>query len=80
MQSTLWRKTMFTKAESGRDAFTFSLHGLTTIASFTFAPALAQDQINKARDERCARACREDNDTIRKIEDFLARHFAYGCC
>ena len=71
---------MFKKAESGRDAFTFSLHGLTTIASFTFAPAIAQDQINKAWDERLETASREEGKTIRRIEDFLARHFASGCC
>ena len=71
---------MFKKAESGRDAFTFSLHGLTTIASFIFAPAVAQDRINKAWDERLESAPREDSDTIRRIEDFLARHFAGGCC
>ena len=71
---------MFEKAKSGRDAFTFSLHGLTTIASFTFAPAIAQDQINKAWDERLETASREEGKTIRRIEDFLARHFASGCC
>jgi hypothetical protein len=71
---------MFKKAKSGRDAFTFSLHGLTTIASFTFAPAMAQDRINKAWDERLDSAPREESDTIRRIEDFLARHFANGCC
>jgi hypothetical protein len=71
---------MFKKAESGRDAFTFSLHGLTTIASFTFAPALAHDRINKAWDERLGTAPREESDTIRRIEDFLARHFANACC
>ena len=71
---------MYSKARSGRDAFTFSLHGLTTIASFTFAPAIAQDQINKAWDERFETAPREERNTIRRIEDFLARHFANGCC
>ena len=71
---------MFTKAESGRDAFTFSLHGLTTIASFTFAPALVQDRINKAWEERLENAPGEEGRTIRRIEDFLARHFASGCC
>ena len=71
---------MFKKAESGRDAFTFSLHGLTTIASFTVAPAIAHDRINQAWDERLENAPREGSDTIRRIEDFLARFYATGCC
>ena len=71
---------MFKKAHPGRDAFTFSLHGLTTIASFTFAPAMAQNQINKAWDERLESAPRDSSQTIRRIEDLLARYFANGCC
>ncbi len=43
---------MFEKAKPGRDAFTFSLGGMKTISSFTFAPAIADDRINKIRDER----------------------------
>ena len=71
---------MFEKAKSGRDAFTFSLHGMTSIASFTIAPAVADDRINQAWDRRFAGATRKGNDTIVKIEDFLGRHFASGCC
>ena len=71
---------MFEKATSGRDAFTFSLHGMKTIASFAAAPAIAQDQINKARDERLAREPEARVDTILRIEDFLARYFAPGGC
>lgn len=41
---------MFEKAKKGRDAFTFSLGGMRTIASFTIAPAVADDRINKIRD------------------------------
>jgi len=41
---------MFEKAKPGRDAFTFSLGGMRTIASFIAAPAIADDQLNKARD------------------------------
>jgi len=50
--NTLWRKSMFEKAKSGRDAFTFSLGGMTTIASFVAVPAVADDQINRLRDDR----------------------------
>ena len=71
---------MFEKATSGRDAFTFSLHGMKTIASFAAAPAIAQDQINKARDERLARQPEHRVDMTLRIEDFLARYFApCGC-
>jgi len=37
---------------SVRDPFTFSLYGATTIASFTAAPAVAHNLINKMLDER----------------------------
>jgi hypothetical protein len=71
---------MFEKAKSGRDAFTFSLHGMTTIASFTPAPAIADDQINNAIDDSFGRGPGRDSDVIRAIEDFLARYYAPGCC
>jgi hypothetical protein len=71
---------MFKKAESGRDAFTFSLHGLTTIASFIPVPAVAQDRINKAWDERLDGAARKKPSAIRRFEDFLGRYYANGCC
>ena len=41
---------MFEKAKRTRDAFTFSLGGMKTIASFVAAPAIADDRINKIRD------------------------------
>jgi hypothetical protein len=63
---------MFKKARSGRDAFTFSLHGMTTIASFTLAPAIADDRFRKAASDRRRRA-------IRRVEDFLGHYFAPGC-
>jgi hypothetical protein len=43
---------MFEKAKPGRDAFTFSLGGITAIAPFVAAPAIAHDRINKIRDSR----------------------------
>jgi len=43
---------MFEKTKSRRDAFTFSLGGMKTIASFTIAPAVADDRINQILDER----------------------------
>ena len=41
---------MFEKAKRARDAFTFSLTGMKTIASFVSPPAIADDRINKIRD------------------------------
>jgi len=34
------------------DSFTFSLGGLSTVASVAIAPAIADDRINRIRDER----------------------------
>lgn len=71
---------MYTKAKSGRDAFTFSLRGMTTIASFTIAPAVAHDRINSAIGERLSRVHEDQPDTAREIENVLARYFAPGRC
>ena len=58
----------------------FSLRGMRTMASFTVAPAIADDRINRSVDERLSRAQEDRPDTVRAIEDFLARYFAPGCC
>lgn len=50
---------MFEKAKPGRDAFTFSLGGMAAKSSFVIAPAIADDRINKIRDERL-RSAHED--------------------
>jgi hypothetical protein len=71
---------MFEKARSGRDAFTFSLHGLTTIASFTLAPAIAEDRIDRAADTRSGGSIPGASPVVRRIEDFLGSYFAPGCC
>ena len=47
---------MFEKAKPGRDAFTFSLGGMATKSSFVIAPAIADDRINRIRDEHVRRA------------------------
>ena len=46
---------MIHKARPVRDPFTFSLGGMATIASCVAAPAVADDRINKAWDERLSR-------------------------
>lgn len=58
---------MIKKAKSGRDAFTFSLRGLTTIASFSAAWAIADDRINKGLDERLRRMVEDQPDTAQEI-------------
>ena len=52
---------MLNKAKVARDAFTISLGGMTTIASFFPAQAIAHDRINKVLDEQQALA-RENRD------------------
>ena len=48
---------MFSKAKPGADAYTFSLGGMTTIASFAAVPVIADDRINRIWDERLKRDC-----------------------
>jgi hypothetical protein len=43
---------MSLKAGTTRDSFTFSLGGLTTIASFVPAPVVADNRIRQQRSER----------------------------
>lgn len=52
---------MLKKGPKAHDAFTFSLGGMTTVASFAVAPAIADDRINKVRDEQL-RQRRPDQD------------------
>jgi hypothetical protein len=46
---------MFNTAKPARDAFTFSLGGMAAIRSFVIAPAVADNRINQAWDERLRR-------------------------
>ncbi|MBT8090921.1 MAG: hypothetical protein KJO01_12000 [Gammaproteobacteria bacterium] len=54
---------MFEKAKPGRDAFTLSLGGMAAKSSFVIAPAIADDRINKIRDERQRQAQEDQPDT-----------------
>jgi len=56
---------MFEKAKPGRDAFTFSLVGMAAKSSFVIAPAIADDQINKIRDERLRNAHEDQPEAAR---------------
>lgn len=46
------RRIMSNEFKRPRDAFTFSLGGLATVAMFAFSPAISGDRINRLRDER----------------------------
>ena len=71
---------MFKKAHSGRDAFTFSLQGIRTIASFTAVPVVPDDRLNAAIERRLSGRDSDSRDFLRQVEDFLARYFVPGQC
>lgn len=74
---------MFAKANPGRDAFTFSLGGVAAINTYVPATVIADDRINKAIDARLRRRRTgrpAEAPALLKIEDFLARYYAAGCC
>ena len=71
---------MFEKAKPARDAFAFSLGGMAANSSFVIAPVVADDRINKVRDERLSQHQEDQPDTARKIENVLAYYFAPGRC
>ena len=52
---------MFAKHNNVRDAFAFSLGGMTAITSFTAAPAIADDRINQVLDAQRAEKRRKGN-------------------
>lgn len=58
---------MFYKAKPARDAFTFSLGGISTISSFVVAPAIELDRINSGCDERLGKGQKVRPDTTRAI-------------
>lgn len=43
---------MFRKDRQPRDAFTFSLGGTTTVSPFVAMPIVADNRINKVRDQK----------------------------
>ena len=71
---------MFEKAKPARDAFAFSLAGMTAKSSFVITTAIADDRLNKVWDERLSRHQEDQPDTARKIENVLAYYFAPGRC
>lgn len=71
---------MFEKAKPARDAFKFSLGGMTAKSAFVIAPAIADDRLNKVWDERLGRDQENQPDMAREIENVLAYYFAPGRC
>ena len=67
------------KANSARDAFTFSLRGTASTNSYAFVPVIADDVLNKIWDKRLRSDLVRRRDLARKIEDLLVRFFAHGC-
>ena len=64
---------MFNKARPSRDAFAFSLGGISAITSFVAARAVADDRINDVHDERL-RGWQEDQpETGRELETLWGR-------
>jgi len=77
---------MINRAKPARDAFTFSLGGMTTIAPFVAPTAIADDRINRIRDERLQRNCNnrasESTTTVFRRPHLAIGfpHVAVGCC
>ena len=70
---------MFSKTRFARDTFAFSLGGMGTIAPVVLPPAIADDLINKVRDERLkhGRISRRGNTGSAPDGD---EEFALGAC
>ena len=61
---------MSENTKRNQDAFTFSLRGMTTIASYTVAPAIAHDKINKALADRLQDTPEDQPDTARELSSW----------
>ena len=69
---------MSEKAKPVRDAFAFSLGGLTAITSFVAAPAIADDLINKIRDEQLFQLREDQPDTAQEMVGIKGRFWVLG--
>jgi hypothetical protein len=70
---------MFEKAKPARDAFKFSLGGISAVSPFVAAPIIADDRINRILD---ARNSRFPDDHCQKPNLWLSFHrqTAQGSC
>ena len=68
------------KKENGRlDRFTFALGSVTLATPYSAIPITPDDRINRIIDQGFRGAPGNRRDTVRAVEDFLARYFAPGC-
>ncbi len=58
---------MSDKTKHKRDAYAFSLGGMSSKSSFILTPAVAHDRINRALDEKFRRAQEDQPDTAREM-------------
>ena len=68
---------MSNKAKPARDAFAFSLGGISAVSSFFITPAVADDLINEARDERLRRLPEDQPDTAKELGTFWGRFWLF---
>lgn len=59
---------MFEKTRKARDAFAFSLGGMTAHTPFVMVPAIADDRINRIRDAHQSMLQKRRADTAREAE------------
>ena len=64
---------MNTKGKSTRDAFTFSLGGLSTKSSFFLMPAIADNRIQEQLDEVSRQPQKDQPDTETEMNSFWGR-------
>ena len=68
------------KKENRRlDSFAFALGSVALAAPFSAIPIISDDRINWIIDQEFRGAPGIRRDTVRAVEDFLARYFAPGC-
>lgn len=70
---------MYEKAKPARDAFTFSLGGISLISPVIAAPVVADDRINKVLDEQRSRVRGDQSQKPNRWLSFR-RHATQGTC
>ena len=68
---------MTNKTKPARDAFAFSLGGISAVSSFFITPAVADDLINEARDERLRKLPEDQPDTAEELKTFWGRFWLF---
>ncbi len=64
---------MNTKTRNARDAYTFSLGGLSAKSSFVLMPAIADDRVHKAPDDESRRSHEDQPDTEKEMKYMWGR-------